>query len=212
MWHLITGCSHHRVVDAAGRFRNPDFDLEIVNPALNLFNNVRNIQRDRLGYFKNRLHTSRALRVCRCTVINILSFLCLCPSQTLVCVSHTFKGNSWEGQVLTHQGSGKQGGHRHPANTQFTEAEFTITLVLYGFTHLHCAKVGSDSTGTAAVGGSDPAAELHSPMHSFYLSFHCSLRKKSRKNVAANGWIAKRNLKNSWTVPEKDSWASLHAY
>lgn len=96
MWHLMTGCSHHRVVDAAGWFRNPDFDLEIVNPALNLFNNVRNIQRDRLGYFKNRLHTSRALRVCRCTVINILSFLCLSVHHKHSSVCHTHSRDTAE--------------------------------------------------------------------------------------------------------------------
>lgn len=65
-----------------------------------------------------------------------------------------------------HQGSGKQGGDRYPANTDFPEAEFTSILVLSGFILLHCAKAGTDTTGTAAVGASDPAAELHPPMHS----------------------------------------------
>lgn len=55
----------------------------------------------------------------------------LCPSQTLLCVSHTSKGNSWEEQFLMHQGSGTNEGHRYPANTQFTEAE--SWLVPYTF-------------------------------------------------------------------------------
>lgn len=207
----MTGCSHHRVIDAAGWLKNPDLDLEIINHTLNLFNNVRNIQRDRLGYLKNRLHTSG---ICVCAdgllvIYWVFSASLSCHKHSCVCHTHLKETAEKSNFQCTKDQARKEDTDNLQTHSSLRQnlQLFLSCLVSYIFT----VQSGHWHHWDGCCWRLRPCCRIK-PTNAFYLSFHCSWRKENRKNIEANGWLAKRNWKIAGWFHRKISWTSLCAH